>query len=40
MRIDDEYPIPFLLLRHKNHSMKDLVWYWFLIISYEEYKEE
>ncbi len=39
-QIDQKLPIPYLLLRHKSYSMKDLVWHWFLVIGYEEFEDE
>lgn len=35
-QINKEIPIPFLLLKHKNTKLEDLVWHWFLIVGYEE----
>ena len=35
-QIEMEIPIPYLLLKHKNKSLKNLVWHWFLIVGYEE----
>ena len=34
-QIDNGYPIPCLILKHKDPSMKDFVWHWFLITGYE-----
>ncbi|MCH5321391.1 MAG: hypothetical protein J1E36_06480 [Eubacterium sp.] len=34
-QIDNGYPIPYLILKHKDPSMKDFVWHWFLITGYE-----
>lgn len=28
-------PVPFLLLRHRNKSFKDLNWHWFMITGYD-----
>jgi hypothetical protein len=39
-QIDQQLPIPYLLLRHKSYSMKNLVWHWFLVIGYEEFEDE
>jgi hypothetical protein len=39
-QIDQKIPIPYLLLRHKNYTMKNLVWHWFLVIGYEEFEDE
>lgn len=35
-QIDAGFPIPYLMLRHKNPDYKDFVWHWFLCIGYEE----
>ena len=35
-QIENGYVIPMLILKHKNHIMKDYVWHWFLINGYEE----
>lgn len=34
-QIDAGYPIPTLVLNHKNRSLKDYVWHWFLINGYD-----
>lgn len=34
-QIDAGFPIPYLMLRHKNTDYKDFVWHWFLCIGYE-----
>ena len=39
-QIDKEIPIPFLLLKHKNSKLKELVWHWFLIVGYEKSDDE
>lgn len=39
-QIDKEIPIPFLLLKHKNSKLKELVWHWFLIVGYEKTDDE
>ena len=33
--IDAGYPVPCLILKHKNPEMEDYVWHWFLLIGYE-----
>lgn len=38
-QIDAGYPIPTLILNHKDKSMKDYVWHWFLINGYEKQNE-
>ncbi len=35
-QIDEGYPIPTLTLNHKDSSLKDYVWHWYLINGYEE----
>ena len=35
-QIDAGYPIPTLILNHKDRSLKDYVWHWFLINGYDE----
>lgn len=39
-QINNETPIPFLLLRHKNRNFKEFVWHWFLIVGYKEVDEK
>ena len=39
-QINKGIPIPFLLLRHKNKDMYELIWHWFLIVGYKEIEEE
>jgi hypothetical protein len=34
-QIDKEIPIPYLLLKHSNHTFKDFGWHWFLVTGYE-----
>ena len=34
-QIDGGYPIPTLILNHKNRAMKNYVWHWFLLNGYE-----
>ncbi len=34
-QIDAGYPVPCLILKHKNPKMEDYVWHWFLLIGYE-----
>ena len=35
-QIDAGYPIPTLILNHKDKGLKDYVWHWFLINGYED----
>lgn len=39
-QIDAGFPIPYLMLRHKNPEFKDFVWHWFLCYGYEETEED
>lgn len=34
-QIDNEMPVPYLLLKHKASSMSFFVWHWFLLLGYE-----
>lgn len=38
-QIDKNYPVPFLLLKHKNLLLKDFVWHWFILGGYEEFED-
>lgn len=33
-QIDGGYPVPFLLLRHRDQAFKGYVWHWFLLTGY------
>ena len=35
-QIDEGYPIPTLILNHKDRSLKDYVWHWFLINGWDD----
>ena len=35
-QIEGGYPIPTLILNHKDRMLKDFVWHWFLINGYDE----
>lgn len=35
-QINQGYPIPYLMLKHKSEKLKDFVWHWFLLVGYEE----
>ena len=35
-QIDQGYPIPTLILNHRNKALNDYVWHWFLINGYDE----
>lgn len=40
-QIDNDIPIPCLLLHHKDkEQFKDFIWHWFLIVGYEETEED
>ena len=34
--IDAGFPVPYLMLKHKDPRYKDFVWHWFLCFGYEE----
>ena len=38
-QIDNGYPVPYLMLRHRKAYYKDFVWHWFLCYGYEERKD-
>ncbi|MBQ6919689.1 MAG: hypothetical protein IJQ74_05110, partial [Synergistaceae bacterium] len=35
-QIDRNFPVPFLLLNHKNSMLDDFQWHWFNLAGYEE----
>ena len=35
-QIDQGYPIPTLILNHRNKALNDYVWHWFLINGYDD----
>lgn len=35
-QIDKGYPVPVLILNHRDKAMKDYVWHWFLINGYDD----
>ena len=35
-QIDKGFPVPVLILHHRDKSMKDYVWHWFLINGYDK----
>lgn len=35
-QIDNEIPIPYLLLKHENTALNDFIWHWFLVVGYDE----
>lgn len=35
-QIDDDLPVAYLMLKHKDETLKDFVWHWFLLVGYEE----
>lgn len=40
-QIDEGYPVPCLLLRHKMaEKYKDYIWHWFLLVGYEDTGED
>lgn len=36
-QLDCGFPVPYLMLKHKNPRLKDYVWHWFIIGGYEEF---
>ncbi len=38
-QIDAGYPIPMLLLRHRNPCLDDYVWHWFMLTGYQVWDE-
>lgn len=38
-QINSGYPVPCLLLKHRNAKYKDFVWHWFLFYGYEERRD-
>ena len=38
-QIDSGYPIPTLILNHKDRTLRDYVWHWFLINGYDRADE-
>lgn len=38
-QIDKGFPIPYLILEHRNPSMADYVWHWFLLNGYEKFED-
>lgn len=39
-QIDSGMIVPFLLLNHKSHALKDYQWHWFNLAGYEEFNGE
>ena len=39
-QIDAGYPVPYLMLKHRNPDYTDFVWHWFLCIGYEETEDD
>ena len=39
-QIDKGFPVPFLLLHHKEPVLKDYVWHWFNLAGYDEFEED
>lgn len=37
-QIDNGYPVPCLILKHKSPLMKDFTWHWFLITGYNTFE--
>lgn len=38
-QIQNDFPVPCLILKHKNPLLKDYVWHWFLLAGYEIFEE-
>lgn len=38
-QIDDGYPVPMLLLKHKNPDLDPFVWHWFMLTGYQTWDE-
>lgn len=36
-RIDAGYPVPMLLLKHKNPELDDYIWHWFMLTGYQDW---
>jgi len=39
-QIDEDFPVPTLVLRHKDPELKDYVWHWFLLAGYSDERED
>lgn len=39
-QIDAGWPLPYLNLKHRAPSFRDLVWHWFLLTGYETFYDE
>lgn len=39
-QIDASFPVPYLMLKHRNPKFEDFVWHWFLCFGYEEKDED
>lgn len=40
-QIDSGYPVPYLMLKHKDtQKFQDFIWHWFLVVGYEELKND
>lgn len=39
-QMEKDIPIPYLLLKHKNRSLHNISWHWFLVVGYEEVKDK
>lgn len=35
-QIDRGFPVPYLMLRHRDKKLKDFMWHWFLLNGYDE----
>ena len=39
-QLEQGFPVPMLMLRHKDPELKDLVWHWFLLIGCSDEEED
>ena len=41
-QIDNDCPIPYLLLKHQNSKgyLEDYIWHWFILAGYEEKEDD
>lgn len=39
-QINQGYPVPYLMLKHRSEKLKDFVWHWFLLVGYEDREDD
>ena len=39
-RIDDGFPVPYLMLMHRDRKLNDYMWHWFILNGYDEAETE